>query len=89
MAASCTLLSHCRKWHAIFFSGSAAATAEEPIFTYKSKKPVILDKVLPEKYPVIGGEIAHFPGADIGLPNSHCDLLSYPKNQPKHCLPKA
>ncbi|MBR4580060.1 MAG: hypothetical protein IKO32_02380 [Lachnospiraceae bacterium] len=101
---------------------------EEPIYTYKSKKPVVLvkdylngmynpfkrdpvyyqytfeqkdivsfirendasvasfflsvaamalDKVLPEKYPVIGGEIAHFPGADIGLPNSHCDLLSH------------
>ena len=36
-----------------------------------------LDKVLPEKYKVIGGEIAHFPGADIGMPNSHCDMLSH------------
>ncbi len=36
-----------------------------------------LDKVLPEKYKVIGGEIAHYTGADIGLPNCHCDLLSH------------
>ena len=36
-----------------------------------------LDKVLPEKYKVIGGETAHFPGGDIGLPNCHCDLLSH------------
>ena len=36
-----------------------------------------LNKVLPEKYKVIGGEIAHFPGASIGLPNSHCDLLTH------------
>ncbi len=101
---------------------------EEPIYTYKSKKPVVmlldylngmynpfkrdpiyyqftfeqsdimvfarnndssvaafflmtlamaLNKVLPEKYKVIGGETAHFPGADIGLPNSYHDLLSH------------
>ena len=36
-----------------------------------------LDKVLPESVRVIGGEIAHNPGADIGIPNSHCDLLSH------------
>ncbi len=36
-----------------------------------------LDKLLPEKYPVIGGEIAHNPAADIGLPNTHCDLLTH------------
>ena len=36
-----------------------------------------LDKVLPEKYTVIGGETAHNPAADIGLPNSHFDLLSH------------
>lgn len=101
---------------------------EEPIYEYKSKKPVVmlldymngfynpfkrdpnyyfftfeqkdiiafakdndasvasfflvilakaLDRILPEKYPVIGGEIAHNPSADIGLPNTHCDLLTH------------
>ena len=101
---------------------------EEPIYTYKSKKPVVmlmdylngmynpfkrdpqyyqftfeqsdimsfakrndssvasfflmtlamaLDKILPDKYQVIGGETAHFPGADIGLPNNYHDLLSH------------
>ena len=101
---------------------------EEPIFTYKSKGPVVLlkdylngminpfkrhpnyyifsfaqkdivrfikdndssvaafflnvmakalDRVLPEKHPIIGGETAHNPAADIGLPNSHCDLLTH------------
>ena len=103
-------------------------TDEEPIYQYKSKKPVImtmdylngmynpfkrdpnyyiytfeqkdivkfirnndssvaaffltmmaeaLDRVLPEKYQYIGGEIAHNPAADIGLPNSHCDFLTH------------
>ncbi|MBQ9549945.1 MAG: hypothetical protein IJU87_03945 [Lachnospiraceae bacterium] len=101
---------------------------EEPIYEYKSKKPVVmmmdylngmynpfkrdpnyyfftfrqeeiiafakdndasvasfflvtlakaLDKILPEKYQVIGGEIAHNPAADIGLPNSHSDFLTH------------
>ena len=36
-----------------------------------------LDKVLPEKIPVIGGETAHNPSASLGLPNTHCDLLSH------------
>ena len=36
-----------------------------------------LDRVLPKKHKVIGGETAHFPGADIGLPDSHCDLLTH------------
>lgn len=36
-----------------------------------------LDKVLPAKAKVIGGEIAHNPAATIGLPHSHCDLLSH------------
>ncbi len=36
-----------------------------------------LDKLLPDKYQVIGGEIAHNPSADIGLPNTHCDLLTH------------
>ena len=103
-------------------------TDEEPIYEYRSKKPVImamdylnglynpfkrspiyylytfeqkdivsyiksndssvaafflntvamaLDKVLPEKYRYIGGEIAHNPAADIGLPNTHCDFLTH------------
>jgi hypothetical protein len=103
-------------------------TDEEPIYEYKSKKPVVmlmdylngmynpfkrdphyyfltfeqsdimsfakdndasvasfflaalakaLDKVLPEKFEVIGGEIAHNPAADIGMPNTHCDLLTH------------
>ncbi len=103
-------------------------TDEEPIYEYRSKKPVImamdylngmynpfkrepiyylytfrqkdivnyirkndsslaafflntmamaLDKVLPEKYRYIGGEIAHNPAADIGIPNSHSDLLTH------------
>ena len=103
-------------------------TDEEPIYRYKSKKPVVmtldylngmynpfkrdphyylftfeqsdimafakendasvasfflattakaLDKILPPTYRVIGGEIAHNPAADIGLPNSHCDLLTH------------
>ena len=36
-----------------------------------------LNKILPERYKVIGGETAHFPGADIGLPNSYHDLLTH------------
>ena len=103
-------------------------TDEEPIYQYKSKKPVVmaldymngmynpfmrdpnyyfftfeqsdimafarendasvasfflatvaksLDKILPERYPVIGGEIAHNSSADFKLPNSHCNLLSH------------
>lgn len=36
-----------------------------------------LDKILPEKYKVIGGEIAHNPAADIGLPNAHGDFLTH------------
>ncbi|WP_028236415.1 hypothetical protein [Pseudobutyrivibrio sp. MD2005] len=36
-----------------------------------------LHTLLPEKYEVIGGEIAHNPSADIGMPNTHCDLLSH------------
>ncbi|MBR1796986.1 MAG: hypothetical protein IJ757_03100 [Clostridiales bacterium] len=36
-----------------------------------------LDKVVPQKYQYIGGEIAHNPSADIGLPNSHFDLLTH------------
>lgn len=35
-----------------------------------------MDKVLPEKAEIIGGEIAHNPTADIGIPNCHSDLLS-------------
>jgi hypothetical protein len=103
-------------------------TDEEPIYTYKSKKPVImamdylngmynpfmrnpiyyqfnfnqkdivefikdndssvaafflnvtalaLDKIIPEKYPVIGGEIAHNPAADLGIPYSYHDYLTH------------
>ena len=36
-----------------------------------------LDKLLPEKFNVIGGEIAHNPAADIGMPNSHSDFLTH------------
>lgn len=36
-----------------------------------------LDRVLPGKDRVIGGEIAHNPREDFGLPNSHCDFLSH------------
>ncbi|MCR5136326.1 MAG: hypothetical protein K6C12_04440 [Oscillospiraceae bacterium] len=36
-----------------------------------------LDKVLPEKVRVIGGETAHNPAASLGLPHSHIDLLSH------------
>ena len=36
-----------------------------------------MDKILPQKYQVIGGEIAHNPAADIGMPNAHCDLLTH------------
>lgn len=36
-----------------------------------------LDRVLPAKAPIIGGEIAHNPAADIGIPNAHCDILSH------------
>ena len=36
-----------------------------------------LDKILPAKYEVIGGEIAHNPAADLGMPNTHCDLLTH------------
>ena len=36
-----------------------------------------LDKVLPEKIRVIGGETAHNPSASLGMPHSHIDLLSH------------
>ena len=36
-----------------------------------------LDKVLPEKIRVIGGETAHNPTASLGMPHSHIDLLSH------------
>ena len=36
-----------------------------------------LDKLLPEKAKVIGGEIAHNMSANIGLKNAHCDILSH------------
>ena len=36
-----------------------------------------LDKLLPEKVPVIGGEIAHNMSGNIGLENAHCDILSH------------
>ena len=36
-----------------------------------------LDRVLPEKERVIGGETAHNPSASLGIPNTHCDLLSH------------
>ena len=36
-----------------------------------------LDKLLPEKDAVIGGEIAHNMSAIIGLKNAHCDILSH------------
>ena len=36
----------------------------------------MLNKVLPQKYPVIGGEISHNPAGDIGIPHSHCDMHS-------------
>ena len=36
-----------------------------------------LDKLLPEKDAVIGGEIAHNMSANIGLKNAHCDILSH------------
>lgn len=36
-----------------------------------------LDRVLPEKIRVIGGETAHNPRKDFGLPNSHYDFLSH------------
>ena len=37
----------------------------------------MLDKALPEKYPVIGAKVAHNPSEDIGLPYSYKDLLSH------------
>lgn len=37
----------------------------------------MLDKILPKKHKVIGGEIAHNPTADIGIANAHCDLLTH------------
>ena len=36
-----------------------------------------LDRLLPEKDRVIGGEMAHNPTANIGLKNAHCDILSH------------
>ncbi|MCR5487619.1 MAG: hypothetical protein K6F35_08825 [Lachnospiraceae bacterium] len=36
-----------------------------------------LDKLLPEKDAVIGGEMAHNPTANIGLNNNHYDILSH------------
>lgn len=36
-----------------------------------------MDRVLPEKHRVIGGEIAHNPCEALGIPHSHCDYLSH------------
>ena len=36
-----------------------------------------MDKILPPKVEVIGGEIAHSMAANIGLKNAHCDILSH------------
>ena len=36
-----------------------------------------LHSIIPEKHRIIGGEIAHNPSADIGMPNCHCDLLTH------------
>ena len=36
-----------------------------------------LDRVLPKKNLVIGGEIAHNPSATLGIPNTHVDILSH------------
>ena len=36
-----------------------------------------LDKILPSKVNVIGGEMAHNLTADIGIPHTHCDILSH------------
>lgn len=36
-----------------------------------------MDKLLPQKNKVIGAEIAHNPSLDIGMPNTHCDILSH------------
>lgn len=36
-----------------------------------------LDRVLPAKAAVIGGEIAHSPTAELGIPNTHCDILTH------------
>ncbi len=36
-----------------------------------------MDKLLPEKHKVIGAEIAHNPAVDIGMPHTHCDILSH------------
>ena len=36
-----------------------------------------LDKVLPEKHKVIGGEIAHNPREGLGIPDTHVDILSH------------
>jgi len=36
-----------------------------------------LDRVLPEKKKVIGGETAHSPRESLGIPDSHCDFLSH------------
>ncbi len=36
-----------------------------------------LDKVLPEKYRVIGGETAHNPREGLGMPDTHVDVLSH------------
>ncbi|WP_026658688.1 hypothetical protein [Butyrivibrio sp. AC2005] len=36
-----------------------------------------LDRLLPEKVTVIGGEMAHNLSANIGIKNAHCDILSH------------
>lgn len=36
-----------------------------------------MDKVLPEKIQVIGGEIAHNPRDNMGIPDAHSDFLSH------------
>lgn len=38
---------------------------------------LMLDSVLPAKAKSIGGLIAHNPQIELGLPNSHCDMLSH------------
>ena len=37
----------------------------------------VLDRFFPEKYKTIAGECAHNPRESLGLPNTHCDIMSH------------
>ena len=62
-----------------YYAGMKPAVLIKDYLTglYNPFKRDPMDRVLPEKIRVIGGETAHNPVKDLGIPNSHCDYLSH------------